>query len=472
MDDTKLITLLKQLNKYEHNKLKKFLTSPYFNKDEQIFGLYQFLRKRIENGKIEQATKEEAWKSILPKKSFNDVRFRKYFSDLLKLCEYFITQEVIENDEKLKQELLLRATVERKLDKLSRYHFIRSNKIQENSTIRDSDYYHRQYMVEKYLYEFTKVELQRTSIGNIEEIGKQLDYFYIAEKLKYYCSILSRKNFLTHEFKFNLIEELLQFVKSNALDDVPPVKVYNQILLTFLHPEETKHYHKLKTLLKTSESYFCKEEASNIYGYAQNYCVQKINKGNQEFLQEYFNLYKELFKKKIIIENGELNPWHFKNVILIGLRLGEYQWAENFIEEYQHFLPEQFRKNAVTYNLAQLYFYQKDYSKVIEQLRDVEYDDLAYNLNSKMILIAIYYETDELDPLYSLFDSFRTYLNRHKEISSDRKSQYLKFISFTRKIANLNPNDQHAVNKIKKELVEEKAVANKKWLLEKVEELA
>ena len=471
MEDTKLVILLKSLDKYEHNKLKKFLCSPYFNKDQQIFGLYEYLRKKLDSKSVQHANKEDAWKFMLPSKPFNDPRFRKYFSDLLKLCEYFIAVEILETNQSQKQDLLLQSLVKRDLEKHAKYQFLKLDKSQNGNQFRDNEFYYRQYLIEKYRYDFSKAELKRASIGNTEAIGENLDYFYISEKLKYYCSILSRKHFLTHEFKFQLVDEILSFLKNKNFDAVPPVKVYYQILLTFISPEETTYYYELKSVLNKYTVFFPKDEANKIYQYAQNYCITKANQGKTEFLTEYFELYQELIQKEIIIENGELNPWHFKNVILVGLRLGEYKWAEEFIAKYQTYLAKEYRKNAVTYNLAQLYFYQKDYNKVIEQLRDVEYDDLAYNLNSKMMLIAIYYETEEFDPLYSLFDSFRTYLNRHKEISPNRKSQYLKFISFTKKITNLNPNDQHAAGQIKKELEEEKAVANKKWLLEKVEEL-
>ena len=37
------------------------------------------------------------------------------------------------------------------------------------------------------------------------------------------------------------------------------------------------------------------------------------------------------------------------------------------------------------------------------------------------MLMAIYYEEDELEPLYSLFESFRVYLNRHKNSPESRR---------------------------------------------------
>ena len=162
---------------------------------------------------------------------------------------------------------------------------------------------------------------------------------------------------------------------------------------------------------------------------------------------------------------------HFKNIVLIALRLGEYDWTENFIKKYQHKLPIDSRENAVTYNLALVYFYQKKYSKVVEQLREVEYEDISYNLGSKSMLIAIYYEQDEFEALISLCDTFKTYLNRHKDMSEKQRFLYLNYIQFVRKMTKIMPGDLKTIEQLRQEIKDAKGVASEKWLLEKIAEL-
>lgn len=41
---------------------------------------------------------------------------------------------------------------------------------------------------------------------------------------------------------------------------------------------------------------------------------------------------------------------------------------------------------------------------------------MVYNLNFKILLIVIYYEIDEIELLYSLFESFCVYFNCYKDI--------------------------------------------------------
>ena len=125
-----------------------------------------------------------------------------------------------------------------------------------------------------------------------------------------------------------------------------------------------------------------------------SYCIKKMNQGNAEFYREFLNLSKDLLKTDILLARGELNPWYFRNAVMASLRLNEYEWAEQFINDFENKLPTDFRQNAVSYNRALVYFYQKKYDKVIPLLQSVEYDDLVYNLSSKSILLAVYYELD------------------------------------------------------------------------------
>jgi len=78
---------------------------------------------------------------------------------------------------------------------------------------------------------------------------------------------------------------------------------------------------------------------------------------------------------------------------------------------------------------------------------------------------------DEIEPLYSLFESFRVYLNRNKLITDGRKVVYKNLIKFTKKLTNITPGDQSSLKKIKKEVEDTPNIVNKGWLIQKIEEL-
>ena len=184
-------------------------------------------------------------------------------------------------------------------------------------------------------------------------------------------------------------------------------------------------------------------------------------------------LFRSEILDKNILPNGQLNPWSFKNAVQIALRLGEYEWSEKFIKDYTSKLPSEFRDNALSYNLALVYFYQKKYNDVIQQLQSVEYEDIVYNLNAKSILLLAYYELDADDALLSLMDSFKTYLHRHKDIAQNKRTHYLNSMKYIKKLMKLNKGDSLEIENIKKEMEEDRkiGIASERWILEKLTEM-
>ncbi len=469
MRNTKLYSILEQFDKYEQNRCRKFLQSPYFNRDQNIVNLFDLLLAHINAESQDDLNKEIIWKILKIDAAYDDVRFRKYSSDLLKLIEYFLSQQIYEERNTNRAIHLMEAVGKRKLDRL--YHEVIKDvtKLSQKNSLRSSEYYLDQYLFEKQYYELNKHD--RTSKTNIENINKNLDGFYISEKLRYYCLSLGQQKVASHTYELEFIKEIINHVQDGKYDDFPSIAVYYQILLMETDVENPAHYFKLKQLLEMNGLKFPREEAESMYGFAFNHGVNKINQGDQHYKNELFDLYKDQIKKGILVVDGELSPWDFRNITTIALRLGEYAWIETFIKDYQYYLPESFRKNAVTYSLAQLYFYQKKYDDVKTLLQEVEFDDFSYNLNSKAMLLAIYYETDEIEPLYSIFESFRAYLNRHKDLPISRRVLYTNLIKFTKKLTNTNSKDQKSIAKLKKELESTKNVASHAWLMEKVAEL-
>ncbi|WP_143473605.1 hypothetical protein [Flavilitoribacter nigricans] len=425
----------------------------------------------INKDRLEEVKKEEIWKEVVPGKEYDDTRFRKYTSDLSKLVESFLAQQCFDDDKIGKSIYLMESIDKKKIDKLYNSSIRVAKKLSESYPHRSSEHYYHKYEIEKNYYKLTDYDIKRSKVSNVEEIAANLDKFYISEKLKYYCSVLSSQSTVAHKYEIRFIDEIIEHLQENDYEDTPPIAIYLQIYLALKDFDNEEHYFKLKSLLEHYGLLFPLNEASNIYKYALNYCTRKINRGNQKFLHEYFDLYVETLNKEIIFDKGEISPWHFKNIVTTALRLGKFEWTEKFIFKYKDRIPEELRNNAITFNLAQLYFYQKKYNKVIEQLQFVEYDDLSYNINSKTMLIATYYELDEIEPLYSLLESFRVYLNRHKDIAEQIRNLCLNLIKFTKKLVKVLPGDQESIQKLKNEVEATKNIASIRWLREKIAEL-
>ncbi len=477
MTDSKIYNVLTHFDKVEQNRLRKYVRSPYFNVNETLMAFYDLLSEHINaNSKSGELAREQIWAELYGKETFNDVRFRKLSSDLLKLVEGFLAQQVYDKNDLQQASFLLEAIDKKKVEKLFNSSVKNAHLSCNSQNFRNANFYYYQYIIEKNYYELTEVDLKRGEKSNVESIINNLDKFYLSEKLRLYYEVLSRKNLISHEYQLLLIDEIIEHLKNHEYEDTPIITIYHHVILTKNDSENEKHFYNLIELLEKYGHLFPPTELYHLYIAALNYCILKLNQGKQKFVREHHELFKFMLEKEIVfsaLSTGELTPWDFKNGVLLALRVGEYDWVEKFIKDFNHRLPQESRENAVSYNLALVYFYQKRYDKVITLLQSVEYDELGYNLSSKSILLAVYYELDEDESLNSLMDSFKVYLSRHREISDIQRVSYQNLIKYTRKLLKIVPGDQKEIEKIKQEIEEDKKVgiASMKWVYEKLAEL-
>lgn len=471
MKDSKLIKTLIHLDKTERNRLKKFLISPFFNSDENLVSIFDFIDEHISKNPNELPEKEILWKKIFKGIPFDDIRLRKYFSDLFKLLTKFLSFDLYQRDPIVQDLYLLEVINERKLISLTKSS-VKSARIRiEANEFRHSQAFLQRYSLERNNYEILNLEGDRNIRSNIEEINESLDVFYLSEKLRLFCKEIELQNLAIHTYKLTYIEEVLNMIKLKGYENVPSILLYSKLLNLYIDSANEENYFSLRQSVSENNPLFPKKELAEIYSTMINYCSLQINKGNSKFIAQLFDFYKEVVSQDILLEDQSFSPYHFKNIVVIALRLKEFNWIETFINDYAPLLPENQRDNSLSFNLAQLYFYQKKYDLVIKTLQSVEYDDYIYNLNSKTMLICTYYDTGETDALFFLLDSFRAFLNRNNHIPDSRKELYRNFVSIAKKLARMTPKDEKAKQKLTIELEKMNNVASKNWLFEKLAEL-
>jgi len=464
----KLTCLLQTFSANEHTQFRKYLLSPFFNDNKTLLKLYELLAKSLKTNKP-FTDKNTLWSKFCPKMPYNDVRFRKYCSELTRLGENFLMYQEFEASDVVKNVYLLQSLNRRQLDQHFSAKESNTRRSEEALPHRDIYYHLKHFLLENEVDKFQIRRIQRTNKITLEAFDQSLDNFYLTQKLKNYCNALNYKNIVNKDFEIGFIELFINELKEKTETYPPSVQVYYQVMLTFSEMEDEAHFHGLRELLDKYGSLFPQPELRDLYIFAQNYCIKKINTGKKEYFHQLFDIYNTLLEKGTIFNNGELLPWDFKNMVAVGVRIGEFDWIENIIRKYSDRLPKDFRKNAITYNLASVYFHKREYDKVIELLREVEYQDLYYALDGKWLLIKTYYELDEPEAMEALLESFRIFLLRNKLISKIKERQYLNLIRFVKKMNKLPYNNQQAAQKLQKKIEESAAVADKKWLLEKIE---
>lgn len=471
MLQTKFYDYTSRMTIYELNRFAKYINSPLFNDDEKLKTFTAAILPFIKTGEAANVEEKEIWKKVFGNTKYNRAKYIRLLSDTVKKIEHFLVIDRFQQQKSLQSAWQLQIMNERKLDKHVPELMTLAHRKHNDLVTRDTDFYYTGFLLQQQKNMFLENKEQRSAEKNLEEVIESLDTYYFIEKLKYCAALLHYKNFLTVEGEVPLLNEILKYLNSKDLTGIPAIEIYRRIILSYTEEDGASHFLKLKELIVAHQKLFVLDEVKNMYVFAMNYCINQINDGKSDYLKEVLFLYKQALENDVLLNDGYLSQWDYKNIVTTALRVKDYKWAEKFLTGYKTKLPKEDRQNAYTFNLARYYFSIKNYDQVLQLLQEVKYNDIFYQLDSKITLVKTYYELGEWQPLYSLKDSFRILLRRKRLITPQQQANYNNLLKFSMRLFKIDVKDTGKLRALKAEIVLASNVADKSWLMEKVNEL-
>jgi len=241
--------------------------------------------------------------------------------------------------------------------------------------------------------------------------------------------MLDRQQVVSADYQLHFLEELKTYLSNQVIADTPAIAIYYQLLLALTEPEPTPYFHAFRQLLQTAAKVFPAEEMRLLYQFAINFRVRQIRFGAKEYIDDVLSLYREGVESEVLLDNGHITPWTFKNMVKLGLGLQQYDWVQQFVTDYISKLEADKREDAYHFNLADLYYHRKEYNQALQHFNQVAFSDIYYHLGAKVMLLKIYYETQETEALASLISTFRVFLQRNKSVPKEVKTPYLNFVN-------------------------------------------
>jgi len=415
MIKSRLIEVLRTFSKKDFREFKKWIDSPFHNQRQDVVALYNYL---LENNNLHNESsldKQIVFPYVYKDEKYDDSKMRQVMHFMFKSIEDYLSYIEINKNPTYLKIALARNYRKKKLVKQAEKTINSIENELKRAEIQSNAYFRNKYLFEEEKYNFLIGLKQVRTELNLQDASESLEISFIVDKLNQAGLMASHKSVYNVEYDVGLLNEVLKYIENKDLLTKPYVATYYYIYKTLVEKEVDSHFENLKLRINSFGHIFPPEEKGPIYLMAINYCIRRMNASAKEYVKEAFWLYKEGIENKALIEDtGNLSRFAFQNVIAIALRLKEYKWVEDFINNYQSFLQEKYRKSSVHYNQAKLYYEKGDYEKATELFMQFEHKDILLNLNAKSMLLKMYYEQSEFRILESLLESVRAYLQRKK----------------------------------------------------------
>ena len=465
MENSKLVLILQQFSKEELTQLYDFVRSPYFNKNDEVVQLYAYLKSKAPHFPPRSIIKEKVYSMVFPDKTYDRKHLNYLMNFLLKVIEQFMTIQKYKQRPLHKELDLLECFLNPKLAKHYQYQYRKiKNTIDQQQMLSTSLLWARFRLAEIAELHF-QTQAKRSHDHRLQELADTLDQYYVVKKLQYGCEMLNREKMISQNYDYPLLDEVVAFLRKEPSKE-PLSKLYFQLFEMLKNEQESQLYEPLEQQLLAHQPSLQLKDQKTLFNYLINYCIRKIRNGERQFVSTLLELYVKGIDEAILLENGKLSPWTYKNIIKLGLTTKRFEWTESFVKNYLDKLPYSFREDALHYNMANLNFMKGQYTDAMQHLTQVEFSDIYYSLDSKVLLLKMYYEQNEGEALFALGQSFQTYLRRNKTINANIKSFYLNFIQVLLRISKLpyEGNPETIITHLKKTV----RITDRDWLLAKV----
>lgn len=481
MNKSKAVLLLKLFDNEEIKRFGEFLDSPYFNNNSRVAQLFNELKKYHPDFSSKGVEKERLFKKLFPFKPYNEQVIKNLITELFKLGKEFLSVNGFKNDAFEKAiGLINRLSANSSLFEKEVEAFEKLPVDQKQHSEKINLYKHL--VEEKKFTHNIYTDNQSEASVNLEKSGEYLTLFFLKSILRLSVNIHTNyvsfnkkveNNFADVLVKSIDIENFLEYMCDVENKEKLHIKLAYYALVSVTNVWDDKAYETYHDLLYGNLQEISRDEAQLFLHFMESICAQKINAGRADYYKGLF----ETFQHEISLNlysriPGTITMLKFRNICLAGIRIGEYDWVEGFINEFEDKLQESNRENIVQLARAQLNFEKGNFEKSLEIISKIKPDQIYFKIDVRSLNLMLLYELGYYDTAMSFIESYKRMLTRNPSLTEQYGSKNINFansVSYLIKI-------KHGCSNSEKESLLDKIrnfdnISNKKWLSKKIGEL-
>jgi hypothetical protein len=304
----------------------------------------------------------------------------------------------------------------------------------------------------------------------------------MVEKLRHACQLTANMMMMNTHYEFLLLDPILEYLESEQGEALlsggkePSIDCYYHILKSLREPDQEQHYERMVHYLNAGFDRLPLDHQKDVYGFASNYCIQRIRSGHADYRRELMDLYRRGIDIGIIYDKGEISEYDYKNIVTLGSANKEFEWTERFIEENRERLPAAQRDNAYALNKANFLYALDRLDEAARLLVRVTDSDIVYHLARVVLEIRIAYDQQDQEYALNLLETFRLYVRRSRKMSTKDKRSYINYTRFTKQLVNLKHQEEYLgkttyqkrMEGLAESVQEADLVVERGWLLQEI----
>jgi hypothetical protein len=278
------------------------------------------------------------------------------------------------------------------------------------------------------------------------------------------------------EYELDFIDPIMSYIggEGRKFLENPVINILYKQLRLLLDPSEEHLYYELRDMLTDDKIHLDTDDRRDGLTVLNNYCIDRFYSGKEEFRTEMHGLNRYTIENNMYnrVKGGYFEPAMFNNAVTMALSCGENEWVLNFIEKFHTKLAPDIRANTYNFCYSKYYFNIKDYSKSLEYLNRVAYNDIYHKFHGRIVLMTLHYELGNYEMFFSVTESSKKFIANDKLLTEQHKttnSNFIKFAVALCRIKSGSSSDDPGL--VKKNIAECDAITYRKWLMNKADEL-
>ena len=490
-----LFELLSTFSKSEMRKFEEFLKSPYHNKSKKLVKAFQFIKKYYPQFQNDKLTLQSIHNFVDPKKKYHAPTVRNILSDIYKHALSFLALQGFFKNEQSQIHYILYELNQRTLYKLFDKYSSRIRPLIDGINGWNIDLLlvnarHISHMFNKELFIMEAMGDNSKQINLINKYHDKefyfLNSFTISILIEIYINLI-----LSHiDQGLNIHDRMIiKYLENNSFKylrkQIEENRNKNPLVLLSLKAYDTfnniedcsKYFDYRKTFFQKIDQFDTVVQSTHCQ-ILQAYCLRKreLSEYKKTFSNEMLSLYELMINKELYkcADTKYLDSLIFRNMIVVSLDAGKYDWISKLIDVHIDTLAEKDKEVMRNFGLMYIHFHSGNYDATMDFANKIDpsYRYLIFDIiNTKL---KIYYERQNFDSALDLIRSHKKTIEKTKLISKEGKLKHLDVLYIIRLLIMLRTGKKIIDNNLIKELemkISNISLHGNIWCSKKLEEI-